>query len=69
MRLVSKYIIKFKQSRCKHVFIGIDMGHRDSSGYLDWACSKCGKIFVVEYGLQIMNYGKISGPWSERKPI
>ena len=46
---------------CAHVFRGIDMQPRDSDGLLPWPCSKCGKVFRMEYGL--LAPGEITGPW------
>ena len=61
-------LIKLKKMGdvCKHVFRGPDMGSR-VDGTLEWPCSKCGKVFEFEYGLQAMDHGKILGPWGTRK--
>lgn len=47
-----------------HVFRGVDLQPRDADGMVRWACSKCGKLHLLEYGLQAP--GKIEGPWGVR---
>lgn len=53
-----------RQRWCAHVFRGVDMQPRDSTGLLAWPCSKCGKVHRMEYGL--LAPGKIEGPWGVR---
>lgn len=55
---------KIKQYFCEHIFIGVDMVNRDSRGLVMWPCSKCGKVYEVEYGLNVP--GKITGPWASQ---
>ena len=53
-----------KQEFCNHIFIGKEMQVRKHPGdKVKWACSKCGKLYTVDYGIQIQDYGKITGPW------
>ena len=61
------FIIFLKQKWCKHVFRGVDLNSRDSNGIVYWHCSKCGKKYEFQYGLQALEYGKISGPWGSKK--
>jgi hypothetical protein len=56
-------VMFFKQRFCSHVFRGPDMGHRNEQGVLAWPCSKCGKVYEFEYGLQAQDHGQILGPW------
>jgi hypothetical protein len=56
-------IKKLKQLFCRHVFKGCDLQSRDENGMVKWPCSKYGKVFEGEHGLQMSNYGKITGPW------
>jgi RNase P subunit RPR2 len=49
-----------KQLRCRltcffnqHSMHLGDMGHRDETGYLTWACQRCGEVQRVPYGLAV----------------
>jgi len=57
----------WKARRCKHVFKGPDMQPRDFEGMIEWPCSKCGKTYREPYGLAMLKYGKITGPWGTVK--
>lgn len=48
---------------CIHFFKVEDMGHRDETGYLKWPCSKCGKVFYEECGLDVLKHGRCDGNW------
>lgn len=61
MSLLRRLLLCWRQRCCAHVFRGIDMQPRDSDGLLPWPCSKCGKVFRMEYGL--LAPGEITGPW------
>jgi RNase P subunit RPR2 len=54
---------RLRRMFCHHLFRGCDMGRRDESGKLDWACHKCGKVYRFDYGLQANDVGTITGPW------
>lgn len=60
---LDRLVMWLKRKLCKHVFAGPDMGIRDDTGWLDWPCKKCGKVYRVEYGLQVCDFGEITGPW------
>lgn len=62
-RKFARLLLTRHRDRCHHVFIGLEMGCRDESGYLDWACSKCGKVFREECGLDFRKHGDLCGPW------
>jgi hypothetical protein len=47
---------------CRHNFRICDMGHRDEKGWLLWPCCKCDYVARVEYGLQVGDFGTITGP-------
>lgn len=49
----------FKAWRCKHAFSLAEMSARDFAGEVHWNCSKCGKPFVFDYGLQASDIGTI----------
>lgn len=53
--------VALKQRYCHHVFRGVDIVPRDEHSTMSWPCSKCGKMFRLEYGL--LAPGEITGPW------
>lgn len=57
---------RLRQFFCRHVFVGLDLQPRSADGKVTWPCSKCGKVYRVDYGLQISDFGRIAGPWIER---
>lgn len=46
---------------CRHEFRLRDLKHRDEQGMVRWPCCKCGKEFIAENGLKILNKGKCIG--------
>ena len=61
--MIKAIVVMVRQRFCDHVFCGPDMGRRNERGVLTWPCSKCGKVYEFEYGLQACDYGEIQGPW------
>lgn len=61
--IVSLTWLRSRKVVCRHEFRGCDIGRRDETGKLDWACHKCGKVYRMEYGLQASSFGTITGPW------
>lgn len=59
-------INKIKQLFCKHCFKVKDFKPRDKDGFVEWDCSKCGKVFKDEYGLKILENGKCDGKWGRQ---
>lgn len=58
------YKLARKQRLCRHEFHGRDMVTRKQpTDRVKWPCHKCGKVFDVEYGLQVEQFGKIIGDW------
>jgi len=57
------FLIKRKQAKCKHYFRVADFGSRDKTGYLEWPCSRCGKVFRESCGLDVLVNGKCDGKW------
>lgn len=52
---------------CGHVFVGTYMHHRDTNGMVRWSCSKCGKEYAEECGLDFGKHEQITGPWIKRQ--
>ena len=55
-----------RQRFCKHLFVGLDLQGRDLTGRVTWPCSKCGKVFRAECGLDVLQHGDVKGPWYRR---
>ena len=51
-------ISKLRKVICRHKFNLNDLQERDNNGNVTWSCFKCGKVFVAECGLDILEYGK-----------
>lgn len=62
-RLFARLLAALNRLLCKHVFIGYDFQPHDDKEKCHWTCSKCGKRFTFDYGLQALNHGTITGPW------
>ena len=40
-----------------HVFRIEQSGKRDKNGNFTWPCYRCGKVFTVAYGLELLDHG------------
>ena len=61
--MIKRFKLWYKQKFCKHLFYGKDMIPRNDEGIVKWPCSKCGKMFSAENGLEILKNGKMGGSW------
>jgi hypothetical protein len=63
MKFLTNLFSGFRQRTCQHFFKVKDMQFRDENGQVKWKCSKCGKLFIEECGLDILRYGECDGNW------
>jgi hypothetical protein len=53
-----EFLSFIKSIICRHKFKIKDMQPRNQEGNVIWPCCKCGKIYIEECGLDVLNHGK-----------
>jgi len=43
------------------------MVKRNAAGIVVWPCCQCDFVAHVEYGLQVQDFGTITGPWGAKE--
>ena len=56
-----------RRPKCAHRFRGVDMVKRNAAGIVVWPCCQCDFVAHVEYGLQVQDFGTITGPWGAKE--
>ena len=69
LRRLVRIFAWIRQKACAHCFDYADLiGRQTADGSVTWPCWKCGKVFVMRCGLDVLQHGKVEKNPNKRNP-